>query len=234
MKAIAGKRSPRASGPAELAPAASVGLRPIPSTRTGRREGPSTWKYRAIRGLGIFDEPNVADERREATAGVPEDERRLVMRIEGPGCSPMTRFRSFDELARHLAAEGAGDEIDLHPRLRFGAVWWIPDRISGFGQGLRHPWVVVVGYDAATEEVVVVPRTTTGRAPARDVLETPAGVLPALEQSGRVLLRFRVPIPASRFVDCDFIGYLDEVWQERLRQALAALANDAGPLGRSP
>lgn len=144
----------------------------------------------------------------------------------------MTSFRSFEELAQHLVAEGQGDGIELYPQLQFGAVWWIPDHLSGFGQRLRHPWVVVIGYDSSAEEVVVVPRTTTGRGKQHEVLVIPPGVLAQLDLPGRVLLRRRVPIPAHRFSECDFVGYLNEEWQMRLRAALALLSSERALLAK--
>lgn len=102
------------------------------------------------------------------------------------------RFKSFAELASAFGrAEGSPERFD-RSSLKFGAIFWIPNEVTGFGpDGGEHPWVTVVPYRKGYPAVVACPRTSQVERNLGKGLMVPAGVVSGLERGGVILLGIR-------------------------------------------
>ncbi len=126
-----------------------------------------------------------------------------------------------------LQRTGADLELAVHPHLRFGMFFKIPNEESGFGNpdpGWWHPWVIVVSYQPGLRAVVACPRTTQAQVQAEGrALWTPGGIVPGLDKDGLVLLFKRQLFPVGNFRSPAYarLGCLSEEWQARLHAALA-------------
>jgi mRNA-degrading endonuclease toxin of MazEF toxin-antitoxin module len=134
----------------------------------------------------------------------------------------IAQVKDLRQLRLLLAQDENGLKKYVYPRLRLGDVWWIPDDVSGFGDGQRHPWVIVRGYSPRRANILACPRTTTIRSPQRGIV-TPAGILPDLDQDGFILLMLRRSFVAKGFRRFDYIGRLPEGWLQKIRSFYEAL-----------
>lgn len=129
---------------------------------------------------------------------------------------PVRRINDFAQLLNLVTQTEEGLQKYLYNRLEVGDMWWIPDSVSGFGQGKNHPWVVVVPSKPNRLPVLACPRTTK-RGRRKDALYTPAGVLPKLDKEGAILLGFRRSFEAGAFRDFDYIGRLPDEWVRKIK-----------------
>jgi hypothetical protein len=116
-----------------------------------------------------------------------------------------------------LTQDDEGFRTHIVPRLRLGDMWWIPDDLSGFGAGEKHPWVVVNGYSDHRASIVACPRTTQVKGNHYGII-TPSGVLPGLTMEGQLLLRYRRAFSASQFREFEYIGQLSEEWVSMIEE----------------
>jgi mRNA-degrading endonuclease toxin of MazEF toxin-antitoxin module len=143
----------------------------------------------------------------------------------------MPRIKSFAELARYL--EQTGDDLEL--LLKFGALFWIPDADTGFGQKRRRPWVIITPYRSDKPTVTACPRTTDRRSQSgRNGLFTPGGVADELDQDGVFLLDIPRPFPAVDFRRYKYIGLLPEEWRRKLGAALDPRIRDVNTESSKP
>ena len=133
------------------------------------------------------------------------------------------RVKDLRQLRLLLAQDEDGLHEYVYRRLIIGDVWWIPDDVGGFGQGERHPWVIVRGYSSGRANVVACPRTTKPTSPQRGVM-TPSGILPDLDQKGFILLVFRRSFVAGDFRHFDYIGRLSNHWIQKIQDFYKAQA----------
>jgi mRNA-degrading endonuclease toxin of MazEF toxin-antitoxin module len=135
----------------------------------------------------------------------------------------VTRVKDFNQLRLLLAQDENGLHEYVYSRLRLGDVWWIPDDVSGFGEGERHPWIIVRGYSARQVSVIACPRTTSMSSTRRGIV-TPAGILPALDQDGLIVLKLRRSFVAKDFLNFEYIGRLPESWMQKILDFYQAMA----------
>jgi hypothetical protein len=114
-----------------------------------------------------------------------------------------------------LTQDDEGFRAHIVPRLCLGDMWWIPDEITGFGGGQRHPWVIVKGFSSHRPNIVVCPRTTRLRGDQRGII-TPAGILPDLAIEGRLVLSYRQGFAARGFREFEYIGRLSAEWVKKI------------------
>lgn len=133
---------------------------------------------------------------------------------------PRQAFKSFAEFARQIRQSDDDLELHIYPSLVFGAVWWIPDAVTGFGKEGEHPWIVVVPYRPGHPVVVASPRTSQVERNRGKGLFVPAGIIPELDRDGIVLLGVRLTLIARNFRDYRHVGSLPDRWQRELRIAL--------------
>ena len=130
-------------------------------------------------------------------------------------------FKSLDDLKAFLQESGQELELLVYPRLRFGAVYWIPDEDSGLGGDGTHPWVIISDYRPEVPVVTACLRTSSNlRQNMRKGLYQPAGVLAGLDREGVILTGVRRPFQVQRFRDYKYEGQLPEEWLEELRRHL--------------
>lgn len=143
-------------------------------------------------------------------------------------------FKSFAELAKHLRQSGEDLELHVYPSLKFGAVWWIPDEMTGFDVATEHPWIVVVPYQQGRPVIVACPRTSQVDRNQGKGLFLPAGAVAGLDRDGIVLVQVRRTLVAADFRYYRHAGYLPEEWQQRLQAELARWAADVAKQSEEP
>jgi len=125
------------------------------------------------------------------------------------------QVKDLSQLRQLLARDENGLQEYVYPKLRLGDVWWIPDDVSGFGEGQRHPWVVVRSYSTRRASIIACPRTTTASNPQRGIV-TPAGILPSLDQDGLIVLKLRRSFVARDFRSFEYVGRLPQSWRQKI------------------
>lgn len=132
---------------------------------------------------------------------------------------PVKKINDLKQLLLLVTQDEEGRREHLYSKLNVGDMWWIPDAFTRFGQGERHPWVVVVAYNPNHPPVVACPRTTKqGR--RSDELYTPANILPGLEKDGVILLGHRRQYAAEKFREFEYIGRLSDEWVRKIRDGI--------------
>lgn len=144
------------------------------------------------------------------------------------------RFKSFAEFFRETQKTGDDLEAWVYPSLKFGAVFWISDEITGFGSGGEHPWVIVAPYRRGYPVVVACPRTSQVERNREKGLLLPAGVVSGLDRDGVIVVEVRRNLIAADFRNYRHAGDLPLEWQERLRAELAKRASDVGRQSEEP
>lgn len=128
-------------------------------------------------------------------------------------------FKSFDELKKFLQESGTDLELLVYPKLKFGAVFWIPDEDSGIGGKGAHPWVIVSDYRSGNPVVTGCLRTTSDlRHNKKKGLYQPANVLSGLDKEGIILTGIRRPFEVQGFRDYRYEGQLPQEWLDQLKQ----------------
>lgn len=130
-------------------------------------------------------------------------------------------FKSFNDFKAFLKDSGKDLELLVYPTLRFGAVFWIPDKDSGLGGEGVHPWVIISNYLPRDAVVTACLRTSSNLGQnIKKGLYQPAGVLAGLDREGVILTRIRRPFDVENFRDYRYEGLLPEKWLEELKQHL--------------
>jgi hypothetical protein len=130
--------------------------------------------------------------------------------------SKIEQVNDLRQLRLLLTQDENGLKEYIYPWLRVGDMWWIPDSISGFGKDQRHPWVIVRGYSVGRASVIACPRTTKMTGSPRGLVMR-SGILPALDQDGLILLKFRRAFAARDFRGFEYLGRLPDRWIEKIR-----------------
>ncbi len=127
-------------------------------------------------------------------------------------------IRDFRSLALLLSEDvkAISDNEYLYARLQVGDVWWIPDDLTHFSYKKRRPWVIVIGYQKDRPPVMACPRTSR----KSKGLFMKAGVLPAFDQDGWLLLDRRIAFPMAHYERCEYIDRLPEAWVKTLMKAI--------------
>lgn len=130
-------------------------------------------------------------------------------------------FKSFDELRAFLKESNKDLELLVYPKLKFGAVFWVPDKDSGLGMDGTHPWVILSKYEQGVPVVTACLRTSscTAQNKKRGIYQ-PGGVLKGLDREGIILSAVRRPFEVRKFRDYRYEGQLPDEWVEKLRQHL--------------
>ena len=128
-------------------------------------------------------------------------------------------FKSLDDLKAFIEENDKDLELLVRPKLKFGAVFWIPDKDSGLGGEGAHPWVILSNYEQGMPVVTACLRTSSNinQNKKRGIYQ-PAGVLKGLEREGVILSPVRRPFEVRKFRDYRYEGQLPDEWMERLRQ----------------
>ncbi len=132
---------------------------------------------------------------------------------------PVKKVNDLKQLLLLVAQDEEGLREHIYSKLSVGDMWWIPDTVTGFGHGEKHPWVVVVSYKPNHPPVMACPRTTKiGK--RIDELYTPAKILPDLEKAGSILLGHRRQFAAEKFREFAYIGRLSDEWIRKIRDGV--------------
>ncbi|MGI8549445.1 MAG: hypothetical protein ACR2PL_01425 [Dehalococcoidia bacterium] len=143
-------------------------------------------------------------------------------------------YKNFAELSQETRKSGEDLEGWVYPSLTFGAVFWIPDEISGFGPSGEHPWVIVVPYRPGEPVVMACPRTSQVERNVENGLLLPAGTVQGLDRDGIILLAIRRRLIAADFRSYRHAGNLPDAWRERLRSEIAMVAGRNRRLSEEP
>lgn len=125
-------------------------------------------------------------------------------------------FKSFDDLNKFLQESGKDLELLVYPKLKFGAVFWIPDKDSGIGGSGAHPWVIISDYRPGSQVITACLRTTSDL--QRRGLKQPAGILAGLDREGVIVTGWRIPFMVSKFRDYRYEGQLPQEWVDKLKK----------------
>jgi hypothetical protein len=128
-------------------------------------------------------------------------------------------FKSFNELNEFLQKSGRDLALLVYPKLKFGAVFWIPDEVSGIGGEGAHPWVIVSDYRSGNSVVTGCLRTTSDlQHNKKRGLYQPANILLGLDKEGVILTGMRRPFDVQGFKYYRYEGQLPQDWLDQLKQ----------------
>jgi len=127
--------------------------------------------------------------------------------------------KGFDDLKKFLQESGKDLELFVYPKLKFGAVFWIPDKDSGIGGSGAHPWVIISDCRPGSQVTTACLRTSSNLQKNEiSGLRQPAGILAGLDREGVIVTGWRRPFTVSKFRDYRYEGQLPQEWVDKLKK----------------